>query len=129
MLCNQGYYTFHVRGHLKNDLSFIRAFDNDIWYNFRGKLIARTNIFKIQKQVIRIMTKSRSRDSCRQLFKRLEILPLQSQYIRFVHARAQILHAFCDLISITVLVGMDASCWVISIHTLLPGRASDAIIT
>ena len=28
-----------------------------------------------------IMTKSRSRDSCRQLFKRLEILPLQSQYI------------------------------------------------
>jgi hypothetical protein len=34
-----------------------------------------TNIFKIQKQIIRIMTKSRSRDSCRQLFKRLEILP------------------------------------------------------
>ena len=27
------------------------------------------------------MTKSRSRDSCRQLFKRLEILPLQSPYI------------------------------------------------
>jgi len=27
------------------------------------------------------MTKSRIRDSCRQLFKRLEILPLQSQYI------------------------------------------------
>jgi len=27
------------------------------------------------------MTKSRSRDSCRQLCKRLEILPLQSQYI------------------------------------------------
>jgi len=27
------------------------------------------------------MTKSRSRDSCRHLFKRLEILPLQSQYI------------------------------------------------
>ena len=27
------------------------------------------------------MTKSRSRDSCRQLFRRQEILPLQSQYI------------------------------------------------
>jgi len=27
------------------------------------------------------MTKSRSRDSCRQLFKRLDILPLQSEYI------------------------------------------------
>jgi hypothetical protein len=40
-----------------------------------------TNIFKIQKRIIRIMTKSGSRDSCRHLFKRLEILPLQSQYI------------------------------------------------
>ena len=40
-----------------------------------------TDIFKIQKRIIRIMTKSRSRDSCRQLFKRLGILPLQSQYI------------------------------------------------
>ena len=39
------------------------------------------DIFKIQKRIIRIMTKSRSRDSCGQLFRRLEILPLQSQYI------------------------------------------------
>jgi len=27
------------------------------------------------------MTKSKGKDSCRQLFKRLEILPLKSQYI------------------------------------------------
>jgi len=40
-----------------------------------------TDIFKIQKRIIRIMTKSRSGDSCRQLFKQLEIQPLQSQYI------------------------------------------------
>jgi len=33
--------------------------------------------FKIQKRVIRIITK----DSCRELFKPLEILPLYSQYI------------------------------------------------
>jgi hypothetical protein len=38
-------------------------------------------IFKIQKRVIRIITNSRMRDSCRELFKRLEILPLYSQYI------------------------------------------------
>jgi len=38
-------------------------------------------IFKIQKRIIRIMTKSKRRDSCRQLFKRLEILPLKSLYI------------------------------------------------
>jgi hypothetical protein len=38
-------------------------------------------IFKIQKRVIRIITNSRMRDSCRELFKKLEILPLYSQYI------------------------------------------------
>jgi hypothetical protein len=31
--------------------------------------------------VIRIITNSRMRDSCRELFKKLEILPLYSQYI------------------------------------------------
>jgi hypothetical protein len=38
-------------------------------------------IFKIQKKVIRIITNSRARVSCRELFKKLEILPLYSQYI------------------------------------------------
>ena len=47
---------------------------------FGGNSPHSTHIFKIQKRIIRIMTKSR-RDSCRQLFKRLEILPLKSQYI------------------------------------------------
>jgi hypothetical protein len=37
-------------------------------------------IFKLQKKVIRIITHSRMRDSCRELFKQLEILPLYSQY-------------------------------------------------
>ena len=49
-----------------------------------GKSPHSTDIFKIQKWIIRIMTKSRSRDSCRQSFKRQEILPLQSQYTFFV---------------------------------------------
>jgi hypothetical protein len=38
-------------------------------------------IYKIQKRIIRTITKSRNRDSCRHLFKQLRILPLQSQYI------------------------------------------------
>jgi len=38
-------------------------------------------IFKIQKRIIRIITSSRPRDSCSELFKNLEILPLYSQYI------------------------------------------------
>jgi hypothetical protein len=39
------------------------------------------NIFRLQKKVIRIITNSRNRDSCRDLFKTPKILPLQTQYI------------------------------------------------
>jgi hypothetical protein len=38
-------------------------------------------IFKIQKRTIRIIMNSRRNASCRQLFKDLNILPIQSQYI------------------------------------------------
>ena len=38
-------------------------------------------IFRVQKRVIRIVTNSKSRDSCGELVKKLEILPLYSQYI------------------------------------------------
>jgi len=37
-------------------------------------------IFKIQKRIIRIITNSSSHDTCRQLFKHLQILSLPSQY-------------------------------------------------
>jgi hypothetical protein len=35
----------------------------------------------MQKRIIRIMVGIRNRDSCREYFKRLKILPLQSQYL------------------------------------------------
>jgi hypothetical protein len=38
-------------------------------------------IFKIQKGTIRVVTNSGMRDSYRELFKNLQILPLASQYI------------------------------------------------
>jgi hypothetical protein len=39
------------------------------------------NIFKIQKRTIRVMMNVGNRASCRELFKKLNILPLHSQYI------------------------------------------------
>jgi len=39
------------------------------------------NIFKLQKRVIRIIMKVNNSVSCRELFKKLNILPLYSQYI------------------------------------------------
>jgi hypothetical protein len=38
-------------------------------------------IFKLQKRAIRIITGSKSKALCRELFKKLNILPLYSQYI------------------------------------------------
>ena len=48
---------------------------------FWGNSYSSNNIFKIQKRIIRIMTKSNKRETCRPLFKKLGILPLPSQYI------------------------------------------------
>jgi hypothetical protein len=48
---------------------------------FWGNSSHSLEIFRIQKRVIRIITKSSYKASCRQLFKQLEMLPLQSQYI------------------------------------------------
>ena len=38
-------------------------------------------IFRLQKRIIRTMVGIRSRDSCRDHFKKLKILPLKSQYL------------------------------------------------
>jgi len=38
-------------------------------------------IFRMQKRIVRITVGIRNRDSCREYFKRLKILPLQSQYL------------------------------------------------
>jgi len=48
---------------------------------FWGNSSYSTDIFKIQKRIIRIIMNSRRNASCQQLFKDLNILPIQSQYI------------------------------------------------
>jgi hypothetical protein len=48
---------------------------------FCGNSSYSCTIFRMQRKVIRIIMGCRSRDSCRNLFKKLRILPLKSQYI------------------------------------------------
>jgi len=48
---------------------------------FWGNSSHSIHIFRLQTRVIRIITGSRTRDSCRELFIKLKILPLQSLYI------------------------------------------------
>jgi len=47
------------------------------WGNFRYNNI----VFRLQERIIRIIVWIRARDSCREHFNKLKILPLQSQYI------------------------------------------------
>jgi hypothetical protein len=47
---------------------------------FRGNSSYSNNIFKLQKRVIRIMMNAGNGQSCRELFKKLNI-PLHSRYI------------------------------------------------
>jgi len=46
-----------------------------------GNLVDRDNVFKLQKRTIRAITNSSNKTSFRGLFKKLGILPVQSQYI------------------------------------------------
>jgi hypothetical protein len=46
-----------------------------------GNSADRDNVFKLQKRTIRIVTNSSDRTSCYGLFKKLDILPFQSQCI------------------------------------------------
>jgi len=48
---------------------------------FWGNSHSSINVFKIQKRIIRIMSKSNNHDTCRSLFKKLGILLLPLQYI------------------------------------------------
>ena len=48
---------------------------------FWGNSLHTIKVFRIQKRIIRIMLGCKQRVSCRNLFKRLKILPLASQYI------------------------------------------------
>jgi hypothetical protein len=46
-----------------------------------GKILLIGTMYPNQKRAIRLITNSSNRTLCRRLFKKLDILPLQSQYI------------------------------------------------
>ena len=81
MLRTEGSTWCNVSGNSLNGLLCLLTFNCELWNYLLGNQLYSEKLFKIQKKAIRIITNSRPRDSCRELFKRLEILPLYSQYI------------------------------------------------
>jgi len=56
----------------------------DLWESQDNRMWNSTNsrcVFKLQKRAIRIIMGAKNRDSCREFFKLLKILPLYAQYI------------------------------------------------
>ena len=62
---------------------YISYFHSILWYGiiFWGNSPYSSNIFKIQKRIIRPIKNGRNIHLCYQLFTKLKILPLKSQYI------------------------------------------------
>jgi hypothetical protein len=48
---------------------------------FWGNSPSAIKVFKLQKKIVRIIANIKPRDSCREVFKKMQILPLSSQYI------------------------------------------------
>jgi len=59
---------------------------NEMTYGliFWGNSHCSNTIFRMQKRAIRVIMGLRSRDSCREHFNKLKILPLRSQYIQLL---------------------------------------------
>jgi hypothetical protein len=71
----------HVYPIIKNDLSRLFLLIDDLWNIFWGNSPQGDSIFRLQEKAIRIMEGCGSRVSCRDLFKKLHILPMISQYL------------------------------------------------
>jgi hypothetical protein len=80
VFCNLNDTTYNVHWNFKNGLFCIHSIIS-FGIIFWGNQPHSEKIFKLQKRVLRFITHSRMTDSCRELFKRLEILFLYSQYI------------------------------------------------
>jgi hypothetical protein len=63
--------------------SYFHSIMNYAWI-FWGNFSCHNNIFRLQKRIIRIITGARTWNSCREIFKILKTLPLQSQCMWFV---------------------------------------------
>jgi hypothetical protein len=64
---------------------------------FWGNSTDSTKIFKIKKRAIRIITESKNRDSCRDLFKNLKNIPVSLSLLLFVADNKSTYNLYSDI--------------------------------
>ena len=80
MLCTDEHKTYSTNRHAMSNLFHSYTLYYKLWYNFWGSSSRANKVFIFQKKIIRIITNTRPRDSCREVFKTTEIMTY-SQYI------------------------------------------------
>ena len=91
LLCDQVSEVIYSLGNSTNVLFLQCPLHHILRYNFWGNSSHSNTIFKLQKRVIRIMMNAGIRQSCRELFRELNILPLHSQYSPYQSMQSSIL--------------------------------------
>jgi len=82
MVCTEEHKTYTNNRQAKINLFRSYTHYYKLRYNFLGSSSYYANkVFVLQKKIIRIVTKTRPKDSCREVFKSMEIMTLYSQYI------------------------------------------------
>jgi len=81
MLCFQDFYPTSPRWDIKHNVLCLCTLHTDLLDYILWKLYPYHKNIQNPKKLIPIMTKSNNRSCCKQLFQKLGILPLQSQYI------------------------------------------------
>ena len=80
-ICIQTYEKFTTDRYIKNNIFCYVHTVISYGIIFWGNSSAAKKLFLIQKKILRIITKKKPGDSCRELFKDLQIMTLYSQYI------------------------------------------------
>jgi hypothetical protein len=81
MLCYEAYHITHENRNFKISLLRLFPFHNVMWNYFLRKLNRQQKkVFYIQKKIIRIMAGTKRKASCKELFKKFNILPLASKF-------------------------------------------------
>jgi hypothetical protein len=75
------YVPYQQHWHPQINLFCLFPFRKEIWNNFWGNSPNSKMIFTLQMRTVRIIAGVKSRNSCRNLFMRLKILPLPCEYI------------------------------------------------
>jgi len=81
LLRTEKYQTCSANRYTKSNLFRHYTLYHELQYSFLGSSTYANKVFILRKKIIRIVTNTKPRDSCREVFMNIEIMTLYSQYV------------------------------------------------